>query len=101
MVVQQRWRHPSHRPADPGGQTSRELSSSRNIGLDAGSFFNKYITPIVTDIQKIIDRLQPVLNFLNTPVPILGDHGFIQDFFFHDKSKTITIADVVELLDPA
>lgn len=91
-------------PVDAGGSVanfgSTPMVGFENVSLSLGSFFSNYITPIANDIKSVLEPLNPVLKFLNTPVPILGDHGPIQGFFFPGFNGTVTVAKVAELLDP-
>lgn len=44
-----------------------------NIQLDVGTFISNLIGPILTEIKKVTGPLQPVVDFLNAPIPILSD----------------------------
>ena len=51
-----------------------------NFGLDADSFLHGFLGNIVTTVQKFTKPIQPFIDFLQTPVPILssfGDHETI------------------------
>jgi MBG domain (YGX type)/Bacterial Ig-like domain (group 3)/Putative Ig domain/Dockerin type I domain len=43
-----------------------------NFGLDADSFLHGFLGDLVTEVQKFTEPLQPIVNVLNTPVPILS-----------------------------
>ena len=54
--------------------------SVKNLGfskleLDMGSFIGGVLGPIVSKIQKVIEPLEPLINFLKTPFPVLDDLG--------------------------
>ena len=44
-----------------------------NVSLDLGTFVSQFLTPILKDIQKVTEPLQPVLKVLGTPIPGLSD----------------------------
>ncbi len=44
-----------------------------NITLNFGSFFASLLGPILQDVNAILGPIQPILDFLNGPVPVLSD----------------------------
>jgi len=46
------------------------------IEMDMGTFISKVLGPIVTKIQAVTEPMQPIINFLTTPFPVLKDLGF-------------------------
>jgi len=46
------------------------------IKMDMGTFISKVLGPIVTKIQAVTEPMQPIINFLTTPFPVLKDLGF-------------------------
>ena len=44
-----------------------------NVALDAGSFLRDFIGPVVRNAQTFTKPLQPVIDTLNDPIPILSD----------------------------
>ncbi len=47
--------------------------SLTNVAIDAGSFLRDFLGPIVNNIQTFTKPLQPVIDQLNEPIPILSD----------------------------
>lgn len=45
--------------------------------LDMGSFIGGVLGPIVAKIQKVVEPLKPLIDFLTTPFPVLDDLGII------------------------
>ena len=43
--------------------------------LDMGSFIGGVLGPIVSKIQKVVEPLKPLIDFLTTPFPVLDDLG--------------------------
>ena len=46
-----------------------------SMKLDMGSFISGVLGPIVSKIQKVIEPLEPLIDFLTTPFPVLDDLG--------------------------
>ncbi|MDO8787802.1 MAG: DUF4347 domain-containing protein, partial [Sulfuritalea sp.] len=44
-----------------------------DIYIDVGSFFTKFLNPIVSVIQDVTDPIMPVIDALTTPIPGLSD----------------------------
>ncbi|MBI1841426.1 MAG: hypothetical protein HYR88_11325, partial [Verrucomicrobia bacterium] len=44
-----------------------------NVQLDVGTFISHLIGPILTEIKKVTEPLQPVVTFLTSPIPVLSD----------------------------
>ena len=47
----------------------------RDVGLDLGSYLTEVIGPVLEEVQKITEPLQPLIDFLTTPFPVLDDLG--------------------------
>ncbi|MBR6833190.1 MAG: calcium-binding protein [Fibrobacter sp.] len=54
-----------------------EVLGFNNFQLDMGSFIDGVLGPIVSKIQKVIEPLKPLVDFLTTPFPVLDDLGII------------------------
>lgn len=46
-----------------------------DLNLDMGSFISGVLGPIISKIQKVIEPLEPLIDFLTTPFPVLKDLG--------------------------
>jgi N-acetylneuraminic acid mutarotase len=44
-----------------------------NVGMNLGAFLNNMLAPVISDIQTITQQIQPVLDVLNAPLPVLSD----------------------------
>src|SRR5207249_6952576 len=59
--------------------TATGLSGSRpnvafnSIRLDLGKFLSDFLNPIVSQVQKIVAPIKPVLDILTAPLPVLSD----------------------------
>ena len=56
-----------------------------NVALDAGSFLRDFIGPVVNNVQTFTEPLQPVIEQLNAPIPILSDFA----------GKPVTLLDLI------
>ena len=65
-----------------------------HIELDLGNFLTKYIRPVIAKLEKYIQPIEPLINFLESDVPgisamsVAAGHG------------PIKVMELVELLDP-
>ena len=44
-----------------------------NVGLDLGSFFSDFVGPVLREIQKVTEPLQPIVDVITAPIPIISD----------------------------
>ena len=56
--------------ADFGGAPRIMLE---NVSLDLGEFISEFITPILGQIKVITEPIEPIVNILTTPIPIISD----------------------------
>ena len=54
-----------------------EVLGFNDFQLDMGSFIGGVLGPIVSKIQKVVEPLKPLIDFLTTPFPVLDDLGII------------------------
>ncbi len=47
-----------------------------NITLNAGEFISDFADGVLKEVQKFTEPIQPVVDFVTSPVPILSDFGF-------------------------
>ncbi len=52
----------------------REVSF-RNVRLDLGSFISDFVTPVLSKVQDITGPIQPIIDVLTAPLPVLSDLG--------------------------
>jgi Ca2+-binding RTX toxin-like protein len=55
-------------------QGLREVSFN-NISLDLGSFISDFIGPVLGSIQDVTQPIQPIVDFLTAPLPVISDIG--------------------------
>jgi Ca2+-binding RTX toxin-like protein/outer membrane protein OmpA-like peptidoglycan-associated protein len=81
----------------------------KDVGLDLGTYISNVVKPILEKIQDITEPVQPIIDIVTTPLPILSDLGL--DITLLDIAKMTglvnpalitaieTIADVITLID--
>ena len=47
-----------------------------SMKINMGTFISGVLGPIVSKIQKVVEPLEPLIDFLTTPFPVLDDLGF-------------------------
>ncbi|MCT7970157.1 proprotein convertase P-domain-containing protein [Laspinema sp. D1] len=50
-----------------------ETVAFNNVGLDLGSFISDFLGPIVGKIQNITEPIEPIINVLRNPLPVISD----------------------------
>ncbi|HEX5241768.1 MAG TPA: calcium-binding protein [Tepidisphaeraceae bacterium] len=88
-----------------GGVTDSSFGSEpdihfNNIQLDVGSFFSKFVTPIVSEMQTILKPLQPIIDLLNTRMPIFSDIGFLENKFDTNHDGKVSLLEVLNAIAP-
>jgi Ca2+-binding RTX toxin-like protein len=44
-----------------------------DVGLNLGSFFSEFLAPVVKEIQKVTKPLEPIIEVLTDPIPVISD----------------------------
>lgn len=57
-----------------------------NLALDLGTFISDFLSPILTEIQKVTEPLQPIIDIATARLPVLSDLA----------GKTVTFLDLAE-----
>lgn len=66
----------------------------RNVALDLGSFISDFLEPILSEIRKVTEPLDPIIDIVTARLPVLSDLA----------GETITLLDLAEifgLLEPS
>ncbi len=88
---------------DSGGVTDSSFGSEpditfNNVKLDLGSFFGKFVSPIVDEIKTILHPLQPLVDLLNTRMPVFSDIGFLENKFDTHHDGKVSLLEVIDFL---
>ncbi len=78
----------------------------KDVRLDLGSFISEFISPVLGEIKKFTEPVQPIIDVLTTPIPVVSDLLFpitlldlAASFGDVDPSFIHTIADVISLIN--
>ncbi len=52
-----------------------KLVEFKNVALDLGSFLSQVLGPIVKEVGKYTEPIQPLIDFITSPIPIIGQLG--------------------------
>ena len=88
--------------------TGLKLVSIEDITLDLGSFISEVLGPIVDEVSKFTEPIQPLIDFISSPVPIIGQLGL--DITWMDLAELVagdtlnfalikSIAEIVTLIN--
>lgn len=69
-----------------------------DIGINIGSFLNRFAEPILDRVDSYIDPFRPVLDALQTDIPILSEFGVnaIEGHSIQDDEGNTTIVSILE-----
>ena len=54
-------------------QAGLQVVEFRDIGLDLGTFISDFLSPIVEEVKKVTEPLQPLIDVLTAPIPVISD----------------------------
>ncbi|HEX7094535.1 MAG TPA: hypothetical protein VF183_01540, partial [Acidimicrobiales bacterium] len=54
-------------------QDGLHLVEFRDVGVDLGSFISDFLGPVVHQIQQITEPIQPLVDVLTAPIPVISD----------------------------
>jgi hypothetical protein len=78
-------------PSQPQSFGGTPQISFNNVKLKMGDFLNNFVSPLFSEIQKVTQPIQPIVDFLNKPLPVLSDFG--------NPKKPVTLLDLAPLVD--
>ncbi|WP_419904389.1 hypothetical protein [Kiloniella sp.] len=50
-----------------------DLLAFNNVGIDLGSFIGDFLGPVVGKIQEITEPLEPIVEIITAPIPVISD----------------------------
>ncbi|MDB5319040.1 MAG: cya 2, partial [Phycisphaerales bacterium] len=86
--------------APDGSFGSKPTVAFTNVQLNAGEFFSRFAKPILDNVQKVLAPIQPVIDILTAPLPVLSDIKAARNVLDFDKSGSVTLLDLVHLYSP-
>jgi Ca2+-binding RTX toxin-like protein len=67
-------------------QDGLKVVEFRDVALDAGSYISDVVGPLVKKVQQVTEPVQPIIDIVTTPLPVLSDLGL-----------DITLLDIAEM----
>ncbi|NOQ51065.1 MAG: hypothetical protein GQ578_02440, partial [Desulfuromonadaceae bacterium] len=52
-----------------------EIVEFQDASLDLGSFVSDFVEPVLSVVREVTDPLQPIIDILTTPLPVISDIG--------------------------
>ncbi len=52
-----------------------QIVEFRDVSLDLGSFISDFAAPVLREIQKVTGPIQPIVDILTSPLPVISDLG--------------------------
>ncbi|MEH6588207.1 MAG: LEPR-XLL domain-containing protein [Halioglobus sp.] len=46
-----------------------------DVEIDAGSFFSEFLSPVLSEVQKVTGPIEDVVDFITAPLPVISDLG--------------------------
>lgn len=89
--------------ADTGGSGNFGAAPQvafNNVKLDLGSFLSRFAGPVLDSINRALEPVQPVVDFLNKELPLLWKVKSVRNYFNLNGDKKITVSEVIQKLDP-
>ncbi|RKZ88438.1 MAG: hypothetical protein DRR16_04890, partial [Candidatus Parabeggiatoa sp. nov. 3] len=85
-------------------QDGLKLVEFQNVSLDLGSYISDFLGPTFEKIQSVTKPLQPMIDFLTTPFPVLSDLGVnltfldLAEYYSNGKFDTGFFDSVAEII---
>ena len=54
-------------------QDGLKLVEFRDVGIDLGTFISDFLSPIVEQVKQFTEPLQPIIDVLTAPIPVISD----------------------------
>ncbi|MCX2973495.1 LEPR-XLL domain-containing protein [Halieaceae bacterium IMCC8485] len=61
----------------------------KNVRLDAGSFLDEFLSPVLSEIQEVTGPIEDIVDFITAPLPVISDLG-----------PSISLLDIAEAIAP-
>jgi hypothetical protein len=82
---------------DQGGTPDEPDIAFHHIGLDIGSFFSQFVSPVVQEVKSVLDPIEPVIKVLETRIPVLSDIPYLKEQAFGvGPNDPVRLLDVIK-----
>jgi Domain of unknown function (DUF4347) len=86
------------KPTDLDLTGSAPIVAFNNVRLDLGTFFGNFVSPIVNEINDILEPIRPILDVLKTRIPVLSDIGLLRTAFDKNGNGEVTLLETIATL---
>ncbi|NOS71718.1 MAG: hypothetical protein HOP33_17550, partial [Verrucomicrobia bacterium] len=69
-----------------------------NVQVDMGTFLAGFMRPIISGIQDVLAPIQPVIDVLTRPLPVLSDFGPLRDLLDENGDGKVTLIEMAAQL---
>lgn len=66
-----------------------------DVQMEVGSFFDKFVRPVVDPVRRIVEPIRPVLKLLTDPIPGFNDISLVRNFLDEDGNGVVNLTDFV------
>jgi len=85
-------------------QEGLKLVEFQNVSLSLGSYISDFVAPLLNQIQDVTEPLQPMIDFLTAPFPVLSDVGIeltfldLAEYFSDGRFNTGFFESVLDII---
>ncbi len=73
----------------------------RDVTMDLGGFMERFVAPLVNQLDALLEPLKPIANILTTNIRLLSSFPVVGSKFDADDDGKVTIVDLVKLVVPS
>ncbi|MBF2026124.1 MAG: DUF4347 domain-containing protein [Oscillatoriales cyanobacterium C42_A2020_001] len=81
--------------SDPNLTGGLPTVAFNNVRMNLGSFFSEFVSPIAAEVKKVLDPIQPILDVLNTRMPVLSDIEFLRGEFDANGDGKVSLVEFI------
>ncbi len=82
-------------PSDPNLSGGLPTVAFNNVRMNLGSFFSNFVSPIATEVKQVLDPIQPILDVLNTRMPVLSDIALLRDIYDDNADGKVSLVEFI------
>lgn len=85
----------SFNPTDANLSGGLPTVAFNNVRLNLGSFFSDFVAPIAEQVKQVLDPIQPILDVLNTRMPVLSDIEFLRGEYDQNGDGKVSLVEFI------
>ncbi|MEZ6098533.1 MAG: S8 family serine peptidase [Pirellulaceae bacterium] len=83
------------------GNDTPTSAGFHNIRMDLGQLFNGFSGPIFDVVETVLDPIKPLLEVLDTRIPVLSDFSIIRSVLDSNRDGRVTVLEAAEFVGVA